>query len=334
VGIPAIVTAGDRRAAKSVYGDSKVYLAVEGRPLVARVVDVLQRVREIDEVYVIGDAARLGEVFPDPVVAELAKPLHILEQFRNLFENCWESYRRALPGAPPEGRDPQGEDLDFQVLYLSADMPFATPQEISDFIRKGQESGAEYALGLVPRETLDVFLPATPGGVGIEVAYFNMREGRLRQSNLHLAKPGRMGARELIEEMYEHRHQRRFFNMLVFGYKLMASDGGGLRVALFYLLIHLGGLADRWGLHRLADWLRRANTLARTEDAISRILKTRFRFVVTDVGGCAIDVDTEEEYDAVKARFAEWSEAQHARAVSLHGELALPALAGRAAEAE
>jgi len=313
VGITAIVTAGDRRAAKSVYGESKVYLPVAGQPLVVRVVSVLQQVPEVDEVWVVGNAARLQAVFPPEVVSQLAKPLHLLEQFRNLFENCWETYRRALPGAGPEGRDPEGADLDFQVLYLSADLPFATPQEISDFIRKGQATGASYVLGLVPEESLEMFLPATAGGVGIEVAYFNMREGRLRQSNLHLAKPGRMGARELIEEMYEHRHQRHFWNMIALGYKLFTSDGGGMRVAFFYALIHLGGLADRWGWRGLADWLRRVNALARTENAISRILKTRFEFVVTEQGGCAIDVDTEAEYDAVQARFREWTEGQQAR---------------------
>jgi hypothetical protein len=324
VGITAIVTAGDRRAAKSVYGESKVYLPVDGVPLVARIVSVLQQVPEIDAVWVVGNAARLEAVFSPDVVATLAKPLHLVEQFRNLFENCWETYRRALPGAGPEGRDPQGVDLDFEVLYLSADLPFATPEEISDFIRKAHASGASYALGLVPEESLAAFLPAVPGGVGIEVAYFNMREGRLRQNNLHLAKPGRMGARELIEEMYEHRHQRRFWNMIAFGYKLFASDGGGMRVAFFYSLIHLGGLADRWGWRRVADWLRQVNTFARTEDAISRILKTNFKLVVTDVGGCAIDVDTEAEYDAVQARFHEWTEAQQVRLRAL----ALPAVAG------
>lgn len=309
-------------------GESKVYLDVDDRPLVLHVVLALQAVPEVDAVWVVGNAARLAEVFSEPVVAQFAKPLHILGQFRNLFENCWESYRRALPDAPPEGRNPVGADADFQVLYLSADLPFATPQEISDFIRKGQALGADYALGLVPSESLEGFLPAVPGGIGIEVAFFNMREGRLRQSNLHLAKPGRMGARELIEEMYEHRHQRRIWNMLALGYKIFASDGGGLRIAFFYGLIHLGGLADRFGWRRIAAGFRRVNTLARTEDAISRLLKTKYRFVLTDVGGCAIDVDTEVEYDAVRARFHEWKEAQHARAVKLHGEFLLPSAIG------
>jgi CTP:molybdopterin cytidylyltransferase MocA len=325
--VPAIVTAGDRRAAKAVYGESKVYLEVEGLPLVARVVQTLQRVPEVSEVWVIGNAARLEEALVAPEVrASLTKPLHVLEQFRNLFENCWESYRRALPGAPPEGRDPVESDLDFEVLYLSGDLPFATPEEISEFIRRTRAADCDYALGLVPQHSLVDFLPAHSGGAGIEVAYFNMREDRLRQSNLHLARPGRMGARELIEEMYEHRHQRSIWNMLSLGLRLLTNQGGGVRVAFWYSLIHLSGIADRWRMKRLADWLRKANTLSRTEGAVSRLLQTRFRFVVTEIGGCAIDVDTEQEYDAVKQRFREWTAAQEARAKALSA--ALPAADG------
>jgi MobA-like NTP transferase domain len=321
MGVPAIVTAGDRSAAKAVYGESKVYLEIRGTPLVARVVQALQRVPEVSEVWVIGNAARLRAVLETPAQqAARSKPLHILDQFRNLFENCWESYRCALPGAPPGGRDPvTAEDRAFQVLYLSGDLPFATPEEISDFIRRAQAADCDYAVGLVPQESLVDFLPARPGGVGIEVAYFNMREGRLRQSNLHLAAPGNMGARELIEEMYEHRHQRSFWHMLSLGLRLLTNQGGGIRVVFWYGMIHLGGLADRWGLKWLADWLRRANTLERTEGAVSRLLQTRFRFVVTEVGGCAIDVDTEQEYDAVRERFDEWTRAQAARAEQLAG---------------
>lgn len=319
MGVPAIVTAGDRGAAKAVYGESKVYLDVEGLPLVARVVQVLQHVPEVSEVWVIGNAERLQAVLEKPELrARRTKPLHVVAQFRNLFENCWESYRRALPGAPPEGRDPVSQaDHDFKVLYLSGDLPFATPEEISEFIHRADAADCDYALGLVPQESLVDFLPVEAGGVGIEVAYFNMREGRLRQSNLHLAAPGRMGARELIEEMYEHRHQRSFWNMLSLGFRLLTHQGGGVRVVFWYSLIHLGGLADRWGWKRVADWLRTANALRRTEAAVSRLLQTRFRFVVTHVGGCAIDVDTEEEYDAVRARFAEWRAAQAARAEAL-----------------
>jgi len=319
MGVPAIVTAGDRRAAKAVYGQSKVYLEVEGLPLVARVVQVLQHVPEVSEVWVIGSTERLESALGiAEVQASLTKPLHVIEQRRNLFENCWEAYRCVLAGTALEGRDPVSEaDFEQQLLYLSGDLPFATSEEISDFIRRGQAAGCDYAIGLARRESLVDFLPVEPGGSGIEVAYFNMREGRLRQSNLHLAAPGRMGARELIEEMYEHRHQRSFWNMCSLGFRILMNQGGGARVGWGYAMIHLGGLADRWGFSRLADWLRTRNTLARAEEGVSRLLQTRCRFVVTELGGCAIDVDTEQEYDAVRERFHEWTQALDSRAKAL-----------------
>jgi len=65
--IPAIVAAGDRRAAKAVYGQSKVYLELGGRPLVAHVVAALQEVPEVSEVWVVGNAERLREAGVDGV---------------------------------------------------------------------------------------------------------------------------------------------------------------------------------------------------------------------------------------------------------------------------
>ena len=331
--VPAVVTAGDRRAAKAVYGESKVYLEIEGEPLVARVVAMLQRVPEVSEVWVVGNAERLEKVFArEDVRASLHKPLRVVEQFRNLYENCWETYRRLLPGAPAEGRDPESDaDRDVRVLYLSGDLPFATPQEISQFIRRAEATECDYALGLVTEEVLVPFYPTAAGEPGIPVAYFNLREARLRQSNLHLARPGRLGNRHYIEEMYEHRHQREIGDMLGLMWRLLRSKQGGLTVVFFFLLMHLGGVADRWGWRRLADWLRQTVSIARTEAAVSRLLRTRFRFVLTEIGGSAIDIDTEAEYDAARARFAEWTEAQQARAEALVGELPpLPAEAGRA----
>ena len=111
--IPAVVTAGDRGAAKAVYGESKVFLEIDGRPLVAHVVAVLQRVPEVSEVWVIGDAERLRAVFERADVRrEIAKPLHILEQGRNLYENAWQSLplpaARGRAGGPrPRARRPR-----------------------------------------------------------------------------------------------------------------------------------------------------------------------------------------------------------------------------------
>jgi hypothetical protein len=327
---PAVVTAGDRGAAKAVYGQSKGYLEIEGRPLVAHVVAALQRVPEISEVWVVGDEERLRAVFAaESLRCELRKPLHLMPQLENLYENAWGAYQRLLPGAGASGREPEAADLDTAVLYLSADLPFATPQEISAFVRQASQLDCSYALGLVTEASMADFLPSAPGEPGIRMASFNLREGRFRQSNLHLVRPGRIINRHYIEEMYRNRFQRELGSIAAMAWRLLTSERGGLRVFFYYVLMHFAGVADRRGFTRLADTLRRFAPLARIEACCSDLLRASVRFVVTQAGGAAIDIDNEHDYDVAKHRFAEWSKAQASRAEQLYGA---PALESGAAE--
>jgi len=329
VPLPAIVTAGDGRASKAVYGQNKVYLEIAGQPLVARVVLTLQRVPEVSEVWVVGNAERLEAVFANEELrAAISKPLHIVPQFRNLYENAWQTFRRLLPGAGPEGRDPAAADLDRAVLYLSGDLPFATPQEISEFIRRGLALGCDYAVGLATSQAIEDFAPQAPGEPGVRVAYFNLREGRFRQSNLHLARPARIGNRHYIEDMYEHRYQKEFGHIVRLAWQIMRSESGGWHVLYLYLLIHLAGVTNRHGLRRVADFFRRFVAIGAVERAVSSLLRTDYRFVVTEAGGCALDIDNEHEYDVAKLRFEEWYAAQTAKAEALYGPPSLPPGAG------
>jgi GTP:adenosylcobinamide-phosphate guanylyltransferase len=325
VSIPAIVTAGDGPASKAVCGDNKVYLELGGQPLVARVVSVLQRVPEISEVWVVGNAERLEAVFSNPEIrAGIHKPLHIVQQFRNLYENAWQTFRRILPSAGPDGRDPKADEVDRGVLYLSSDLPFATPQEISMFVRRSIELDCDYAMGLVPEAAMQEFHPTSDGGPGIEVAYFNTREGRFRQSNLHYAKPARIGNRHYIEDMYEHRYQKEFGHIARLAWTILRSETGGLRTLFLFVCIHLAGVANRRKLTTLANWFRRLVSLTAVELAIGSLLRTNYRFVTTEVGGCAIDIDNDGEYAVADRRFEEWSTAQAEKAERLYGTLALP----------
>jgi hypothetical protein len=318
--IPAVVAAGDRRAARAIYAESKPYVQLGGRPLVAQVVAALQAVPEIGEVWVVGDAGRLEAVFGDPREQQcLTKPLHVVPQFRNLYENAWETYRRLLPGAGPEGRDPGPTDEALPVLYLSADLPFATPEEISAFVRQSLAADCDYAVGLCTEESMADFYPPAPGEPGIRMAYFNLREGRFRQSNLHLVRPALLGNRHYIEDMYEHRYQREFGQMLALGWRLLRIEEGGPSVLYYFVLMHCAGVADRRGWRRLADWLRNRIPIARVEAGISRLLRTRLRFIVTEGGGCAVDLDNEEDFEAAKACLDEWTARQRARVLSVYG---------------
>lgn len=328
--VPAVVAAGDRGAAKAIRGESKAYLAVGERTLVADAVAVLQRVPEVSEVMVVGNAERLAKVLGEDASlrAELSKPLTVVPQFRNLYENAWETYRRLLPGAPPEGRDPATPaDEDLPVLYLSADLPFATAQEISAFVRQSLAAGVEYALGLVTEESMEGFYPE-PGKPGIKMAYFNVREGRLRQSNLHLVKPAKLGNRHLVEDMYENRYQRQLGPILRTAWRILGRQGGGLAVLGAFARMHLAGLLDRWGWRRTADALRRSLDLERVGGYCGRLLDTDFRFIVTEGGGCAVDIDNDEDFEIARQRWAEWSAAQAARAERVYGPLPLPERAG------
>jgi GTP:adenosylcobinamide-phosphate guanylyltransferase len=323
--VPAIVAAGDLRASKAVYGESKAYLEVGDRPLVAHIVSVLQHVPEVSEVWVVGNAERLAGVFTEAEQHALAKPFHIVNQFRNLYENGVETYRRALPGAPPEGRDATPDEREFPVLFLSADLPFATPQEISQFLQRSLAQGCDYAMGLVTEESMEPFYPTEPGGHGIQMAYFNLREGRVRQSNLHLIRPEKIGNRHYIEEMYEHRYQQEWGNILSLAWTLLWSERGGPTVVLYYSLMHLASLADRRGWRRTADRIRSWIPMPRIEKGCSALLRCSFRFVVTEVGGCGVDVDNEHDLDMARARYDEWTAMQRERGERLVGPLPLPA---------
>lgn len=323
---PAVVAAGDSRAAKAVHGESKVFLEVAGHPLVVHVVRALQDVPEVDAVWVVGNRARLEAIFAVPEVqAQLRKPIFFVEQRESLLANAWEAYRCILSGDPDRGREPETEaDRDVEILFLSGDLPFATPQEMSAFIQQSRANGTIYTCGLTTEAALAPFGSDAVGEGGIDVAYFNLRDGRFRQNNLHYAKPARIGQLRAIEEMYAHRHQQKIRNMIGLAWQVMFANGGGARVVFFYMIMHLSGWADRKGWRRIADWLRIV-TMEANERAVGAMLQTRFCFEVMAVGGCGIDVDNEEEYAAVQKHFERWSQEQARLAEEIYGPVGLPA---------
>jgi hypothetical protein len=179
---------------------------------------------------------------------------------------------------------------------------------------------------------MEPFLPKAPGEPGIEMAYFNVAEGRYRQSNLFVVKPAKLGHRWYIEEMYEHRYQKQVWPIVGLAWRLLTSEGGGFVLLWNFLLLQIAGIANRAGWQRISDAIRVRLPFAKVERLMSRLMDTDFRFVSTDVGGCAIDIDNEEDYDATRARFEEWHADQLARGESLYG--ALPARATASSEGD
>ncbi|MFH1726548.1 MAG: nucleotidyltransferase family protein [Elusimicrobiota bacterium] len=304
---PAVVLAGEGRSAKTVYGRNKVYLELDGRPLVAHLVSALRRVPEVSEIWVVGDPKRLKAALAEEYLpGKPGTPVHIVPQRWSLFENAWGAFRMLLPGAGPEGRDPKPEDYDTRALYLSGDLPFATPEEITQFIRRAGRARCDYAIGMVGAEAMRPFHPKSPGGPGIRMMCSNFKEGRFRHSNLHLVKLARIARWRRIEETFEHRYQKRLTNIVRLALHVLLAEESGIATLLVFLHLHLASFADRKGWRRTADLIRRSLPIARVESHVGRLLGASFRLIPTDMGGCAVDIDNEGDYDAARARYSEW----------------------------
>jgi hypothetical protein len=57
--------------------------------------------------------------------------------------------------------------------------------------------------------------------------------------------------------------------------------------------------------------------LSRVASLVSQLLRTRFSTAFTHYGGCTLDVDNEEHYEAICANFKRWLEHQETLAEDL-----------------
>jgi GTP:adenosylcobinamide-phosphate guanylyltransferase len=301
----AVLVAGDRGSAKAVRGRSKAFVEIAGKPMVVHVLETLLHTPEVSEVYLVGDPIRLEKAISEHgclrLAASRSKPIHIVPQRNNLFENVWHAFLRALPASGPPDDHP--------IVVVPADVPVMVPEEVSSFVRQAAALDADYAIGLSPELALRAYAPRD-GQPGIEMATFNLAEGRFRQNNLHFVRPLRMGNRHYIQEMYDHRYQKELGNMIRLGLRILRKEFRNLWVLYYYLLMHLAGVADRRGYRRAADWLRSRVPLARVERALSSLLRTRLRTVVTAYGGAAMDVDNDEDLAVVEKMLPAWKEMQ------------------------
>ena len=157
------------------------------------------------------------------------------------------------------------------------------------------------------------------------MAYFNLREGRFRQSNLHLIRPGRIGNRHYIEEMYEHRHQREFGSVAAMAWRLLRSERGGLpRRRLLRPDAPGRGIAIAPAGTRMADWVRRWIPIARVERGCSALLRGSFSLRRPPRRAAApVDIDNEHDYD-VAARYASGRRRSSSSPSALYGPLRCP----------
>jgi hypothetical protein len=318
--LDVIITAGDRRGSRPVLGENKAFLPVAGVPGIQHVISAVERARCTARIFLVGDKARLEKVLAAPNThVGGSRPLILLEQSNTLYDNVWNAFLHTLPDYTP-GMDwrvyTETAAVDKAVLVMPGDIPLATPFEIDEFVDGCDLARYDYCLGLTTASTLRAYYPQ-PGRPGIQMACYAVRDLQVRHNNLHLVKPLRLGNRHYIQKMYDLRYQREWRNIVKLCWKLWRAEDASFRMAWSFLCLHAARLVTKYGWQRAFLFRPFFLDLSLVASLMSQLLQTRFTMVETHYGGCTLDVDNVEHYEAICTNFEHWLDYQYALAKEL-----------------
>ena len=293
----AILLAGDRKAANRLCGMNKAFLLLEGWPLFIHVLTALSQSLRIETIYIIGPRKAIMEYLEKALLSFVfTKKIEVLEQKETLLENIVCTYRHASFG-----------QNDQPVLFLPADIPLVTGQEIDTFISMSDMDQYDYCLGVTSQEHLKRFYPKL-NDPGITMPYLYLKDHIYRMNNLHIARLTCKTAGSIIQTIYNHRRQKYIWNRAGMVYALLKA-GHARFLLLLYLLAQAAVLLSRFSLHRIAKLFRKPLSLHRVEKEFSALMRMRFKAVETNLGGAALDIDDESTYKTIALVFRKWREA-------------------------
>ncbi|MBI5116777.1 nucleotidyltransferase family protein [Candidatus Poribacteria bacterium] len=314
-GLKTIVVVGDKGKSHPVLGKNKAFLEVEGLPLVGHVLKALEEAQSVAEIYVIGPKKRLEEVLSASFASALSKPIRIFEQRSNLYENIWTAFLETLPAGQRDEAATAGGGLcaDNVALVIGSDMPLVTGPEVDEFVLKCDMEKYDCVVGVTREEDLKHYYP-NDAKQGIRLAYLHFREGNLRQNNMWLVRPFKVRNRHYIQTMYDLRYQKEPGNIVRLAWEILRRGKGVWGALGNYFLLQTSLLFARLHLGFMRDIVRRLTRIDSVVNCISKLLETRFSYACTTLGGAALDVDREQEYESIKARFTEWMSYQEKKA--------------------
>jgi len=152
----AIVLAGGRGTGIDVSQPIKGLIEIASKPMVAWVVEALEKSEFIDRIVVVLPAQGMVGPWADNVT--------VIRSEGTLIENC---------EAGLAGTDQQNP-----LLWLSADIPAITPQAIEDFLLRAARRQAQIAYPVIPEEDVNRQFP------GSARTYIKLNEGRVTGGNM------------------------------------------------------------------------------------------------------------------------------------------------------
>ncbi len=301
-----ILVAGEGESSYKVYRQHKARLKINGKRIVNYVVEALQQVDSIGRIFIVGKKEPLREILDEGGIdLKYPKPIHVVAQRSNLYENIWHTFFETLPEKISPEDVGRSEYRDKAVLIVPCDAPLITAHEVEHFIRHADVENQDHVLGLTAEDSLKHFYPRD-GRPGIKMAYLHLKEKSYRLNNLHLVKPVRIENRHYIQKMYQYRYQRNIKNLILFGLSLFGKDKA--RHYRYYIGLQMGLLFGGLGWNTPLNYFRTWTPKRELEESISTIMKTRFVAMEVPFPGAALDIDNDRDYETMQARFDEWRE--------------------------
>ena len=305
----SIVLLGDTGASRQVYGTNKALLKINGIPLFIYVLKALEKAERVDRICIIGPKENITRAIENHQhLLEDKKEIIALEQDRTLFSNAWKSFLYLYPEFQ-ESNSITSSQSEKAVLYIPGDIPLTTSFEIDTFLNLCEIDRYDYFLGFTPAESLSYFYPQK-GTPGIISNYYHTKEGKYRQNNLHLAKPLKVKNREYIQKVYDYRYQRDVSNIVKLAIEFLRAHVG-VNGFWCYGLLHWHQLLSRLHLTPLTLPTRKLLPLSLIESCASRILGTRFTTVISPLASTVLDIDNENDFNAMCEMFSHWQDYQN-----------------------
>jgi len=302
----AILLAGEGESSYKVLNQHKAFLRVKGKCLISFVLETLQQVDSIRDIYIVGSRGKLLKTIEEARIdLKYPKKIYVVEQKTNLYENIWHAFLETLPEKPSEDELEDSPYQDKAALIVPCDAPLITPHEVEYFISHCDLENYDHILGLTPSESLEHFYPKN-GKPGIKMSYLNLKEKKYRINNLHMVKPIRIINRKYIQEVYQFRYQRNIKNMFLFGCSLLGNRKPN--EFKYYFTLLLSSMFSKLGLDGPVNFLRNWVPKKGLEKCVSQILQTRLMGQEVPFPGAALDIDNEHDYQAILFRFDEWRE--------------------------
>tara|TARA_B100000315_G_C14576051_1_gene587946 strand:+ start:418 stop:1368 length:951 start_codon:yes stop_codon:yes gene_type:complete len=307
----AILLAGDRRGAKSVFGKNKALLEIKGIPSFIRVLAALQNVESVGEIRIVGPKEDINSLLKKHSKAcQGSKTVKVVQQKDNIIDNVWVGFLNTLPGYKAE-TEVSPEQKEIAVLVVAGDIPMLIPDEINEFISNCDLSLFDYYVGVVSEKTLSHFKRGK-GRKRIRLAVLPFKENKYRVNNLHLIKPFKIANRYRLQVMYELRYQRRFHNVWKMLIKLVQLKGFK-DAAFFYILIQAALFFQKVGFVEVSGKISSLLTLSKLTGIVDRILGTSIYVAETTYGGAALDIDNKTDFNIINEKFEEWMKYQKGR---------------------